>query len=171
MDVALQSFEHPAAHRELKWNSSRTGWIKEYLPEIEGAERRALVEKFLALYEAEVVPGLPRLRRSVIYGDANDYNVLVSDPWPQPRKVAGVIDFGDMHHGVTVSEAAIAAAYAILGKTDPLEAATELISGYQHAFPLQQEEVAVLFPLVGARLAVSVTNSAHRKKVKRTMRM
>jgi len=166
MDAALQSFEHPAAHRELKWDSSRTGWIKEYLPEIEGAERRALVEKFLALYEAEVVPGLPRLRRSVIYGDANDYNVLVSDPWPQPRKVAGVIDFGDMHHGVTVSEAAIAAAYAILGKTDPLEAATELISGYQHAFPLRQEEVAVLFPLVGARLAVSVTNSAHRKKVK-----
>src|SRR2546430_13964263 len=23
----------------------------------------------------------------------------VSDPWPQPRKIAGVIDFGDMHHG------------------------------------------------------------------------
>jgi len=52
----------------------------------------------------------------VIYGDANDYNVLVSDPWPQPRTIAGVIDFGDVHHGLTVSEPAIAAAYAILGK-------------------------------------------------------
>ena len=166
MDATLQSFEHPAAHRELKWDSSRAGWIKEYIEEIEGAERRALVERFLALYEAEVVPRLPSLRRSVIYGDANDYNVLVSDPWPQPRRVAGVIDFGDMHHGPTVSEVAIAAAYSILGKADPLKVAEEVIAGYHGAFPLLEEEVAVLFPLMGARLAVSVTNSAHRKKVK-----
>src|SRR5215472_2897786 len=87
MDAALRSFEHPAAHRELKWDSSRALWIKGHISEIEGAERRALAEKFLALYEAELVPQLPRLRRSVIYGDANDYNVLVSDPWPQPRKI------------------------------------------------------------------------------------
>jgi Ser/Thr protein kinase RdoA (MazF antagonist) len=108
MDRALQSFEHPAAHRELKWDSSRAVWVKEYIPEIRGAARRALVEKFLALYEAEVLSRLPCLRRSVIHGDANDYNVLVSDPWPQPRKIAGMIDFGDMHHGLTVSEAAVA---------------------------------------------------------------
>ena len=166
MDAALQSFEHAAAHRELKWDSARAGWIQEHIPEIEGAERRALVEKFLALYEAEVVPRLGKLRRSVIYGDANDYNVLVSEPWPQPRRVAGVIDFGDMHYGLMASEAAIAAAYAILGKTDPLDAAAEVVAGYHNAFALQEEEVAALFPLMAARLAVSVTNSAHRKKVK-----
>src|SRR5713226_2344434 len=40
MDRALESFEHPAAHRELKWDSSRAGWIREYIPLIEGAERR-----------------------------------------------------------------------------------------------------------------------------------
>jgi 4-aminobutyrate aminotransferase-like enzyme/Ser/Thr protein kinase RdoA (MazF antagonist) len=165
-DVALQSFEHSAAHRELKWDSSQVAWIREFISEIEGAERRALVEKVLALYQAEVMPRLPRLRRSVVYGDANDYNVLVSDPWPQPRKIAGVIDFGDMHYGLTVSEAAIAAAYAILGKTDPLKAAAEVVAGYHGAFALQEEEVAVFFPLMAARLAVSVTNSAHRKKVK-----
>ncbi|HVH69762.1 MAG TPA: aminotransferase class III-fold pyridoxal phosphate-dependent enzyme, partial [Candidatus Dormibacteraeota bacterium] len=166
MDAALQSFEHAAAHRELKWDSSRADWIKEFIAEIEGAKRRALVEKFLSLYEAEVVPRLPRLRRSVIYGDANDYNVLVSDPWPPPRKVAGVIDFGDMHYGLTVSEAAIAAAYASLGETDPLKVAAEVVAGYQTAFPLEEEEVAVLFPLISARLAVSVTNSAHHKKLR-----
>jgi 4-aminobutyrate aminotransferase-like enzyme/Ser/Thr protein kinase RdoA (MazF antagonist) len=166
MDAALQSFEHAAAHRELKWDSTRAGWIKAYLPEIEGAERRVLVEGFLKLYEEEVVPWFPRLRRSVVYGDANDYNVLVSDPWPQPRRVAGVIDFGDMHHGLTVSEAAIAAAYAILGKADPLKAAGEVVAGYHGAFPLREEEVAVIFPLMAARLAVSVVNSAHRKKMK-----
>src|SRR5260370_1055412 len=166
MDAALQSFAHPAAHRELKWDSSRTGWIKGYVKHIGDSKRRALVEKFLALYEAEVIPKLPRLRRSVIYGDSNDYNVLVSDPWPQPRKIAGVIDFGDMHHGLTGSEPAIAAAYGILGKEEPLAAATAIVAGYHGAFPLNELELSVLYALIGARLAVSVTNSAHRKTLK-----
>jgi 4-aminobutyrate aminotransferase-like enzyme/Ser/Thr protein kinase RdoA (MazF antagonist) len=166
MDAALQDFSHPAAHRELKWDLSRAGWIEEYLEHIQGAARRALVEKFLRLYETDVVPALPALRRSVIYGDANDHNVLVGAPWPQPRKVAGVIDFGDMHHGITVSEPAIAAAYAILGKNDPLQAAGALVAGYHRSFPLEESEIAVLYALIGGRLAVSVTNSAHRKTVK-----
>jgi len=166
MDAALQSFTHPAAHRELKWDSSRVLWIKDYIKEIADPKRRALVEKFLALYESEVAPALPRLRRGVIYGDGNDHNVLVSPPWPQPRKVASVIDFGDIHHGLTASEPAIAAAYAILGKENPLEAAASLVSGYHAAFPLDEHELSVLYALICARLAVSVTNSAHRKTLK-----
>jgi 4-aminobutyrate aminotransferase-like enzyme/Ser/Thr protein kinase RdoA (MazF antagonist) len=166
MDAALQSFSHPAAHRELKWDSSRALWIKEYAQHIPDGHRRALVEQFLKLYEEEVVPALPRLRRSVIHGDANDYNVLVSEPWPQPRKIRSVIDFGDMHHGLTVSEVAIAAAYCILGEKDPLQPAAAIVAGYHETFPLEELELAVLYALIGARLAVSVTNSAHRKMVK-----
>src|SRR6266851_332795 len=166
MDAALQTFSHPAAHRELKWDSSRPAWIKNILQHVADAKQRALVERFLALYEAEVVPVLLRLRRSVIYGDANDHNVLVSEPWPLPRKVASVIDFGDMHHGLIVSESAIAAAYAILGKTDPLPVAAAIVAGYHGAFPLDELELSVLYALIGARLAVSVTNSAHCKTLK-----
>jgi len=166
MDAALLSFSHPAAHRELKWDSTRAAWIKNYVQHIADAKGRALVEKFLGIYDSDVVPALPRLRRSVIYGDANDYNVLVSDPWPQPRKVTSVIDFGDMHHGLTVSEPAIAAAYAILGKKDPLQVATWIVAGYHKAFPLEETELTVLFALIGARLAVSVVNSACRKLLK-----
>jgi 4-aminobutyrate aminotransferase-like enzyme/Ser/Thr protein kinase RdoA (MazF antagonist) len=166
MDAALQTFEHPAAQRELKWDSSRAGWIKDYMSEIPDSKQRALVERFAALYEAEVVPRLSRLQRSVIYGDANDYNLLVSETGPGPRKIASVIDFGDMHYGLTVSEPAIAAAYAILGKKDVLSAAAAVLTGYHSAFPLDEDELAVMFPLIGARLAVSVTNSAHRKTLK-----
>jgi 4-aminobutyrate aminotransferase-like enzyme/Ser/Thr protein kinase RdoA (MazF antagonist) len=163
MDAALLDFSHPSVKRELKWDLARAGWIRDYLHHVGDATRRALVERFLALYESEVVPALPRLRRSVIYGDANDHNVLVSTPWPQPRKVAGVIDFGDMHHGLVVSEPAVASAYAVLGKKDPLQTATALVRGYHHAFPLEEAELAVIFPLIAMRLAVSVVNSAHRK--------
>jgi 4-aminobutyrate aminotransferase-like enzyme/Ser/Thr protein kinase RdoA (MazF antagonist) len=165
MDAALSDFSHPATHRDLKWDLSRANWIRDYLHYIENPERRALVEKFLRLYESEVVPALPLLRRSIIYGDANDYNVLVTPPWPQPRKVVSVIDFGDMHHGLTVSEPAIAAAYAILGEKDALAAASSLVAGYHGAFPLSEAEISVLYALIAMRLAVSVTNSAQRKSL------
>jgi 4-aminobutyrate aminotransferase-like enzyme/Ser/Thr protein kinase RdoA (MazF antagonist) len=165
MDAALADFSHPAAHRELKWDLSRARWIRDYLHHIGDSTRRALVEKFVAFYESEVVLGLPSLRRSVIYGDANDYNVLVSAPWPQPRKVVSVIDFGDMHHGLTVSEVAIAAAYAILCEKDPLPAASAVVAGYHNVFPISEAEIGLLYTLIGMRLAVSVTNSAHRKSL------
>jgi 4-aminobutyrate aminotransferase-like enzyme/Ser/Thr protein kinase RdoA (MazF antagonist) len=166
MDTALATFAHPAARRELKWDLARTGWIRQHTSLIREASRRGLVEKFLSLYEAEAVPALPRLRRSVVYGDANDYNVLVGAPLPLPRKVASVIDFGDMHETVTVSEIAVAAAYAILGKENPLRAAAEVVAGYHRAFPLMQGELEILYALIGARLAVSVVNSAQRASVK-----
>jgi 4-aminobutyrate aminotransferase-like enzyme/Ser/Thr protein kinase RdoA (MazF antagonist) len=165
MDVALEDFEHPAAHRELKWDLASAGWIREELERIESS-RRALVEKFLALYEAEVVPALHNIRRSVIYGDANDHNVLVGDALPLPRRVVSVIDFGDMHHSIRVAEVAIAAAYATLGKAEPLQAAAAVVGGYHSASPLDEKELAILFPLIAMRLAVSVTNSARRATVK-----
>ena len=165
MDTALTDFSHPAAQRELKWDLSRATWIRDYLHHIADPARRALVERFLALYESKLVTALSALRCGVIYGDANDYNVLVSPPWPQPRKVLSVIDFGDMHHGLTVSEVAIAAAYAILGKKDPLRAAAGVVAGYHRAFPLNETEISVLYVFIGMRLAVSVTNSAHRKSL------
>jgi 4-aminobutyrate aminotransferase-like enzyme/Ser/Thr protein kinase RdoA (MazF antagonist) len=165
MDAALADFSHPAVHRELKWDLARASWIRDYLQHIGDPRRRTLVERFLALYESEVVPALNSLRRSVIYGDANDYNVLVSPPWPQPRKIVSVIDFGDMHYGLTASEVAIAAAYAMLGEKEPLCAASNVVAGYHRAFPLNEAEIAVLYTLIGMRLAVSVTNSAHRKSL------
>ena len=165
MDAALADFSHPATHRELKWDLSRAAWIRDYLRHIGDSKRRALVERFLGSYESEVIPALPALRRSVIYGDANDYNVLVSAPFPQPRKVISVIDFGDMHFGLTVSEVAIAAAYAMLGEKDPLPAASAVVAGYQTTFPLTEIEISLLHILIGMRLAVSVTNSAHRKSL------
>ena len=166
MDAALADFSHDAARREFKWDLTRACWIRAPLHHIRDNSQRALVEKFLSLYETEVVPALPLLRRSVVYGDANDCNVLVGKALPLPRKVVSVIDFGDMHETVTVSEVAIAAAYAILGEENPLRAAAEVVSGYHRAFPLSEAELKVLFALIGTRLAVSVVNSAERATVK-----
>jgi Ser/Thr protein kinase RdoA (MazF antagonist) len=127
IDLALRDFAHPCAQRFLKWDLSRSNWARDYLGHIADPERRALAKKFLNLFEEEAVPRFPLLRRSVIYGDANDHNALVD---PKTKRVVSVIDFGDMHEGFTVGEPAIAAAYAILGKDDPLAAAGSVLAGY-----------------------------------------
>ncbi len=165
VDIALLDFSHPVANRILKWDLSRARWAFEKLSFIADPQRRALAEHFLNLFEQEAVPHFHRLRRSVIYGDANDHNVLVSPESAKPREVLSVIDFGDLHTGLTVAEPAVAAAYAILGKDDPIAAASSVLAGYHRRFPLNEDEVATLFPLMATRLAVSVVNSAHRKSL------
>jgi 4-aminobutyrate aminotransferase-like enzyme/Ser/Thr protein kinase RdoA (MazF antagonist) len=164
MDGALRDFEHEAAHRDFPWDLSRASWIGGALQHIASPGRRALAERALARFEAEVVPSLGRLRRGVVHGDANDHNVIVGSPRAHPRPVTGLLDFGDMHHGLIAAEPAVAAAYALLGQEDPLAAAAAVVAGYNAAFPLEEEEIHHLFALVGARLAVSVTSSAMRAR-------
>jgi 4-aminobutyrate aminotransferase-like enzyme/Ser/Thr protein kinase RdoA (MazF antagonist) len=150
-------FDHPAAHRELKWDLARAEWIREYLHHISNLEKRALVERALDRYSAI---DFGRVRRSVIHGDANDHNVVVRN-----GEIAGLIDFGDVHYGAPVCELAIACAYAAFGKDDPLAAIKHVVRGYNEAYPLTAFEHDCLFPLILTRLAVSVTNSAYLKSL------
>jgi 4-aminobutyrate aminotransferase-like enzyme/Ser/Thr protein kinase RdoA (MazF antagonist) len=165
IDRALEGFTHPAAERPLKWDLRRASWIREYVPRIALLERRAIVERILAQYESEVAPRLSALRTSVIYNDANDYNILVTEVEAGDGRVTGLIDFGDMLRTNTVCEAGVACAYAMLGKADPLGAAAQIVAGYHEAYPLTEPELEVLFPLICTRLAVSVTNSNYQREV------
>jgi len=166
LDRGFAGFAHPASERDFKWDLSKAGWIEGSLQGIEEPESRAQVARALALFKEHVAPVLPLLPRSVIHGDANDYNVLVNPASAAPREVASIVDFGDMHLGVTAAEVAVGATYAILGRRDKLAAAALVVKGYHQERPLQESEIKSLFPLILARLAVSVTNSAIRKEVR-----
>jgi Ser/Thr protein kinase RdoA (MazF antagonist) len=71
LDAALGTFSHPAVYRELKWDSSRAGWIRDQLHHIAEPSQRALVKYFLSLYEDEVESRRSDLRTAPIYGDAS----------------------------------------------------------------------------------------------------
>lgn len=163
LTAALADFDHPAAVRELKWDLERCAWIIAHLEEISDLRRRRLVAQCMRKFSADVLPALPSLRHSIIHGDANDYNVLTDAPRSQHPRIVGVIDFGDMHRGLTVAELAITIAYALLGQEDPLAAAAAVVRGFHRKFPLDDREIAVLLPLILARLCVSVVNAACRK--------
>ena len=150
---ALADFDHPAVHRDFHWdlaNGNRV--VNEFAPSIDNGSLRDLVLK------CRYVPPAS-LRRSVIHGDANDYNLLVD---PQCLTVSGLIDFGDMVYSYTAGDLAIAIAYVILDKTDPHAAAAQIVSGYRSEFALLDEEIEALWPLVRLRLAMSVCLAAHQ---------
>lgn len=157
---AFDGFDHPAAHRELKWDLARASWVTSHWNRIESPSRRAQAERMLRGYIEHVLPRWNQLPKSVLYGDANDHNVLVAESPDPPRRTVSVIDFGDMVHSATVSDLAIAIAYAALDLDDPLTAAAAVVEGYASVRGLSDLELECLYPLVLARLVVSVVNSA-----------
>ena len=167
VDRALASFDHPAIHREFHWDLARgVRVVRDHLTAIGDAAVRAQVEAWTAEIASHVEPLLPELRRSAVHNDANDYNVLVAndgDIWSRDERIAGLIDFGDIVHSVTVADLAIAVAYAVLDKPDPLAAAAPIVRGYHAAWPLSAVELAALFDLVRLRLCVSVALAAHQQ--------
>ncbi len=158
---AMKGFGHPAAYRPgFLWNLDEAMAVKPWLADITPG-RRDLVARIFARYEARVLPRLPLLRAAVLHQDANDNNIVVDK---DTATVTGLIDFGDMTHGRQINELAVTLAYALLDVEDVYKSAAPLISAYAKEFPLEAEEAEILFDLVAARLAMSVSISSHRAK-------
>jgi len=153
LDEALSDFDHPAVHRDFHWDLANGNRIvDDFASLIEDDKLRELVLRCRVHID-------DRLRRSVIHGDANDYNVLVD---PERMTVTGLLDFGDMVYSYTVGELAIAIAYVVLEKDDPRAAANEVVEGYRSEFGLLDEELEMLWPLVRLRLAMSICIAAYQ---------
>lgn len=163
LSTALKDFDHPAAHRFIKWDIGQVEWIKPHLNSFKDNRKRALLDYYYNLHESIVKPIEGSLPKSVIYNDANDYNVLVGFDKADP-KVPGVIDFGDAVYSHTINELAIALAYALMHKPDPLQAAYHIVQGYHKTFPLQDVELKALFTLLNTRLLISVVCSHQNRK-------
>jgi Ser/Thr protein kinase RdoA (MazF antagonist) len=155
LDRALEEFDHNAVHRDFHWDLANGNRI---LSEFSGLIKDSTVRKLVASFRFN-----PKhdLRRSVIHGDANDYNVLVD---PERMEVVGLIDFGDMVYSYTVGNLAVALAYVVLDKTDPLAAAREVVEGYESEFALTADELEALWPLTLLRLCMSVCLAAYQQQ-------
>ncbi len=172
---ALRDFSHAEKQPELIWNMDNgPDVVHRYADLIPGAERRRLVLGFCESYERVVGPHLTSLPRQFIHNDANDQNILVrrvrrvqsngrEDPASSKPQVSGLIDFGDMAHSCALFEPAVAAAYAMLGKAEPLSAAAHLVAGYHDEHPLSDQELGLLYHCAVMRLCMSVAISAHQQ--------
>ena len=157
---SLQDFDHPKAHQSHSWKIDCLPWIEENVRIFSG-ERRDLVERTLEEIGLRVVPLLPELRESVCYHDANDHNILIQ--LEQESPTLGFIDFGDACHTKTCLDAAIACAYLMMGKPDPVAAAMPILEGFHESLPLDPKELLALPGLIKLRLLISLTHSTIRQ--------
>ena len=171
LNAALADFHHPADERGFHWDLRAAVSIFEgRVGSVQGEDRRAMLRRRMAACEERLAPLVPHLRTQVVHGDANDYNVLANRVEETPpggrygdRRVTGIIDFGDAMRTWLASEPAVAGAYAMLSKRDPVGALVQLVSGFHEAYPLMEEEVAAVFPLTGMRLCLSATMAAWQR--------
>jgi 4-aminobutyrate aminotransferase-like enzyme/Ser/Thr protein kinase RdoA (MazF antagonist) len=175
LDTALEGFDHPAIHRDFYWDLAQgIPLVRELTPLVGDERMRALVTRIVDRIESNDGARLARLRRAAVHNDPNDYNVLVSPALDSGeeasraasdgrRKVAGILDFGDVVYSYALADLAIAIAYAVLGQPDPLAAAASVVRGYNATRTLDDDELASLFGLVLLRLCTSVCIAAHQQ--------
>lgn len=165
LDRALVGYRHPGAERYFDWDLAHAGAIVGiYSDDIGDPARRTMVqEHYLAEYIKRTRPLIMagKLRRAVIHGDANEFNLIADGATQQ---VTGLIDFGDVIESHLVNNVAISSAYAAIGQADPIETVFEVVSAYHAAFPLTREELEAVPLLMFMRLAVSVSMSSYAIK-------
>ena len=171
LNAALADFHHPADERGFHWDLRAAASIfEERVGSVQGKDRRGMLRRRMAGCEKRLAPLIPGLRTQVVHGDANDYNVLANRVEDTPpggrygdRRVTGIIDFGDAMRTWLAAEPAVAGAYAMLSKRDPVGALAHLASGFHEEYPLAEEEIAAVFPLAGMRLCLSATMAAYQR--------
>lgn len=141
--------------RQYEWDLKYALRAGPYLSDIPDAEIRRLCTYFLHQFETFVLPQYPFLPQAILHNDANDYNVLVKE-----GAVSGLLDFGDTVYGPRIQDLAIALAYGLMGQEEPIPFAAEMVRAYQEIIPLGREEIALIYPMVGARLAFSRAKGA-----------
>ena len=160
---SMQGFGHARTFRpDFPWSLDHVNGLHDHCADITDPARRAMVERLFARHEAQLLPRLPALRASVLHQDANDWNVI-TDP-TDPARITGVIDFGDMCHGRTVNELAIALAYALLDAPDLYAAIRAMVTGFSTAFPLTEDEAELVYDLMRMRLVASVCISSRQSR-------
>jgi hydroxylysine kinase len=160
LNLALRSFFHPAAGRELLWNLEHTPRLRPLLDAIDDTGRRGLAARVVDGFEQRVAPRWPVLRAQIVHGDFTLGNVLMDDR----ARISGIFDFGDCGHTAQVTDFAVALASVLRGRPsdDIFRVGRIAIDGYASRLPFEPEELAVLGDLVAARLAMILAISAWR---------
>jgi 4-aminobutyrate aminotransferase-like enzyme/Ser/Thr protein kinase RdoA (MazF antagonist) len=160
LNLALRSFFHPAAGRELLWNLEHTPKLRPLLDALDDDDRRPVVARVIDCFEERVAPQWPRLRAHVVHGDLTLGNVLLDER----DRISGIVDFGDCGYTAQVADFAVALASLLRGRAgdDVFRIGRIAVDGFASRLPFEPVELAVLGDLVAARLAMIVAISAWR---------
>jgi len=159
-DLVMQDFDHPAAHRNHRWNLAEAGQHRAKVALIEDMDQHKLLAWAFDLWASDAKPNLSALPHQIIHGDAHGENVLV-----QGERISGLVDFGDCCFNPTICELGVCLPYLMMAQDNPLQVAADVVAGYHQTKPLSNPERAVLYPLICGRLAVTVSVAAERRQI------
>jgi len=154
LDMALADFADPADTFELSWDVTRCASLRPMLAAVAQPADRERAERALDGFERNVVPALPVLAHQVIHNDLTPFNVLVAEE--EDSRIVGIIDFGDMIRAPRINDLAIACAYHIGAKGDPLLPLLDIVAAYCAEQKIQREECDLICDIVAARLAITI---------------
>lgn len=150
LGIQLAKFDHPAAHRQLLWDTCQVLGIRPMLSALEDQAELRMIEEFLDIFEQKVMPVLAHLPHQIIHNDLSPSNLLVD---PEGATPVGILDFGDMVYAPRIAEIAVAASYQMANSPEPIRVLDALVEGYQSEEKLSAEERSHIIDLVLARLA------------------
>jgi Ser/Thr protein kinase RdoA (MazF antagonist) len=114
LDLALQGFDHPQAHRKHRWDLADAGQHQAKVALVQAPEKRQLLAWAFEQWTNFASPFLTTLPWQFIHGDGNPENIRVVD-----GKVVGLLDFGDSCYNPAVCDLAICLAYQMMDQADP----------------------------------------------------
>ncbi len=161
LDLALRGFFHPYARHELPWDIMRSHELRPHTIHISSPQDRRNAEEALDTMANKVMPRLQRMRHQVIHADIHTENILTNPD--QPGSISGIMDFGDMVYGPVAAEIAIAADLDGVPAEEQVKTLCALVAGYDRVYPLEAEEVDLIYDILLARLAATVTIIAWRR--------
>tara|TARA_Y100000590_G_scaffold273170_1_gene306677 strand:+ start:741 stop:1760 length:1020 start_codon:yes stop_codon:yes gene_type:complete len=159
LSKSLYNFDHPAAHRDFIWNSINIEWIEKYNNLFQEKDKNEIINIVLESYNKNVKNKLSDIRFSVIHGDANNFNIVVSK-----NEVIGLLDYGDSIYAPTVCELTVALAYSLMNTSDIVNKCCSMLKSYNLIYPLKKNEIQLISTLIAARLSITVIMAYKQKQ-------
>ncbi|KQV84436.1 aminotransferase [Rhizobium sp. Root1220] len=156
---SLADFTHPGLDRSLQWDLRRAGPVAvQLLSAITDSAARDRIAKTMVAAVRRIQPLAPSLRLQAVHHDVTGDNV-VSHRDAQRRLIPdGVIDFGDIIRGWLVGDLAVTCASLLHQADDDPFYILPAVVAYHEVYPLQEEELRALWPLIVARAVILVAS-------------
>lgn len=163
---ALADFNHPGLDRSLQWDLRRAGPVAvQLLSAITDSAARDRIAKTMVMAVRRIQPLAPSLRLQAVHHDVTGDNVVGHRSAHGQIIPDGVIDFGDIIRGWLVGDLAVTCASLLHhAEGDPFHI-LPAVTAYQAIYPLTEEELKALWPLIVARAVILVASSEQQISV------
>lgn len=159
IDNALQEFDHPAYHKNIKWCLGSAPDILNYLSAVKDQRRQILVTKTIQEFTSRVLSIEDKLDKGIIHGDINEQNILVEQV-KNNLNIKAIIDYGDTHYACYLYELAIAMTYMIF-TSSLIDSGGFVLAGYCSVRKVPEQELELLRICVLTRFCQSLVLGAH----------